>query len=364
MDFKKLLLQAQGRLGNVIDTAGRALGNPLPEFNLSEKAEASGAGAIPTAQRVTRVQNDPRFFSGIGPTQSGFYPNIGWVGDQPASAAASLPMDTGVRTGSGAGGGANPAGTVAAPDAGGSLQDLYTAQLNAAREEARRQAGAGFERARGIYDEGIGLLNKRRGEFKDLFEQGRGNILDRYEQGRGELQASDQGAQTRLANAMRAMGMGGSAYIKSIGKQTQDAAKALGGLQTERNNNENANLGEFNTRQNWADTQEGALQRSLSDAEEARNKVESSADLGYLSDVGNLFNTILSNQLATKAAAGQYTANPYAVNISSMTNKLNGGLPTTGQTGAEGVQNVSINENDPLKKRLLARSGGSLYGIA
>jgi len=244
------------------------------------------------------------------------------------------------------------------------LQKIQQDALTRARDEARRQAGAGFERARGIYDEGMGLLTKRRGEFKDLFEQGRGNILDRYEQGRGELQASDQGAQTRLANAMRAMGMGGSAYIKSIGKQTQDAAKALGGLQTERNKNEKANLGEFNTRQNWADTQEGALQRSLSDAEEARNKVESSADLGYLSDVGNLFNTILSNQLATKAAAGQYTANPYAVNISSMTNKLNGGLPTTGQTGAEGVQNVSINENDPLKKRLLARSGGSLYGIA
>lgn len=267
-------------------------------------------------------------------------------------------------------GGATPSAPTSTPDAGVSLQDLSTTQINAAREEARRQAGAGFERARGIYDEGMGLLKNRRQEFQNLFEQGRGNILDRFEQGRGELQASDQGAQTRLANALRAMGMGGSAYIKSTGKQTQDAAKALGGLQTERNNNENANLGEFNSRQDWANTQEGALQRSLEDANNARSAVESSSDIGYLQDIGNLFNTILSNQLAAKAAAGSYTANPYAVNISDMTKALNGTLPN--MTGGEGtVQDVNLKEQDPtlalLKKARSGVAGAGLYrtnGIA
>ena len=243
------------------------------------------------------------------------------------------------------------------------LQSLYERQLNAAREEARRQAGAGYDRARGIYDEGIGLLNKRRGEFQNLFEQGRGNILDRFEQGRGELQASDQGAQTRLANAMRAMGMGGSAYIKSEGANRQNAAKALGGLQTERNNNENANLGEFNSRQDWANTQEGALQRYLEDAKNARSAAESSSDIRYLQDMGNLFDTILSNQFAAKAAAGSYTANPYAVNISDMTKALNGTLPN--MTGGEGtVQDVNLKEQDPtlaLLKRRPGVAGAGLY---
>lgn len=258
-------------------------------------------------------------------------------------------------------GGATPSSPNPAPTED-TLQSLYERQLNAAREEARRQAGAGYDRARGIYDEGMGLLKNRRQEFQNLFEQGRGNILDRFEQGRGELQASDQGAQTRLANAMRAMGMGGSAYIKSIGKQTQDAAKALGGLQTERNNNENANLGEFNSRQDWANTQEGALQRSLEDANNARSAAESSSDIGYLQDMGNLFNTILSNQLAAKAAAGSYTANPYAVNISDMTKALNGTLPN--MTGGEGtVQDVNLKEQDPTLALLKKRPGVAGAGL-
>jgi hypothetical protein len=368
MTLKELLQMAQGATGKAIDTVGRALGNPLPDFHLSENAEAAGAGAIPTAQRVTQVQNDPRFGTAPASSTNTYYPNVSQVPDQPSyvgkvSSMTSTPDAGGANPGVSA-----PAGGTGAPtgDAGtgtgDTLQSLYERQLLAARDEARRQAQVGFDRARGIYDEGVGLLDKRKGEFQTNFDTGRENILNGFEQGRGELQASNTGAETRMANAMRALGLGGSAYVKNEGANRQNAAKALGGLQTERNTNEVANKGVFDTNQDWANTQQSSLDRYLGDAANARTGAETSSDLGYLSDMGNLFNTILSNQLAVKAAAGNYTADPYSVNISDMTKSLNGTLPSlSGGTGT--VQDVNLKEQDPTLALLKKRSGIAGAGL-
>lgn len=60
-------LRAAGAAGKAIDAAGTALGNPLPQVSalgpqgLSGYLENLGAGALPTQEQITRVQNDPRF---------------------------------------------------------------------------------------------------------------------------------------------------------------------------------------------------------------------------------------------------------------------------------------------------------------
>lgn len=259
---------------------------------------------------------------------------------------------------------------------GGGAPDNFSQMVSLARaiaDEGRRRAGEAFNRARGIYDEGQGLLGKRKEEFQKLFDTGRETILDRYEGERGNLQASDQGARTRMSNALRAMGLGGSAFIKSEGRQTQNAAKALGGLQTERNTNENANKGEFDSRQEWANTQQSALDRFLQDAESNRVAAENQTDLAERGDVNQINNNLSSylqnmyNTQAALAAAGQgigeYKANPYAVNMSSMEGALNGGIPQVGQMGAGGVQNVNIKDQDPTLALLKRRGGVAGAGL-
>lgn len=260
-------------------------------------------------------------------------------------------------------------------DTGGGVPDTFgqmIALARAAADEGRRRAAEQFNRARGIYDEGVGLLGKRKEEFQNLFNEGRERILDTYEGERGNLQASNQGAQTRMQNALRALGLGGSAYIKSEGRQRQDAMKALGGLQTQRNTNENANQREFDTRQEWANTQQTALNRFLQDAESNRVAAENQTDLverGDVNQINSNINSYLQNMYNTQAALaaagkdiGSFTANPYAVNMSSMVNALNGSVPQVGG-GASGVQNVNLQEQDPTLALLKRRGGVAGAGL-
>lgn len=292
--------------------------------------------------------------------------------------ATSLPRTTPTPTPApaaptGGGGGGNPApqnnnNNPGVPDTFGQMIAL----ARAAADEGRRRAGEQFNRARGIYDEGVGALNKRRQDFQKLFDTGRETILDRYEGERGNLQASDQGARTRMSNALRALGLGGSAFIKSEGRQTQDAAKALGGLQTQRNTNETANQNEFNTRQEWARGQESELNRYLQDAEENRRAAENQTALVERGDVNTInsnINSYLQNMYNTQAALatsganiGGYQANPYAVNMSSLVSALNGSIPQVGQMGAGGVQNVNLQEQNPTLSLIDPRKRAGVQG--
>lgn len=263
--------------------------------------------------------------------------------------------------------GTNTTPAPAAPT--GNPESLFDQQLRAARDLARTNAGDQYNRAVGIRDEGMGLLNQRRGEFQNIFNTGKDDILGGYEKGKGELQQAGQGANSRMMNALAAMGFtgGSSAYVKSQGAQDQANARGLGQLNQDRSLNERANTSQFNENQNWAKTQENSLNRSVEDANNLRGSVESSADVNYLGGLGNMFNTLLSNQAAVNAAAGAKAAQPYAVNLQANTDSLNALLPTlTG--GAGQVQSGSVvsdptlaaNMNiDPRKRAGV--SGGGLY---
>lgn len=240
-------------------------------------------------------------------------------------------------------------------------------------DEGMRRASAAFDRTRGIVDEGRQLLGKRKEEFKGLFDEGGAKILDTYEGERGNLQSSAEGAATRSANSLRAMGLGGSAVIKSEGKQRQNNVKALGSLQTQRDTNDSANKREYDERLNWANVQDSALTRQLADAEEARRSAEAQAGLIEAGDVqginerlGGYLQSILSNQMAAEQASkatGEYVANPYAVDINSFKGALQSVVPTIGGAGAGGIDNMGVNiqEQDPRLALLRKRAGGALY---
>lgn len=243
-------------------------------------------------------------------------------------------------------------------------------------DEGVRRAGAAFDRARGLFDEGIQTLGKKRGEFKTTYDTGNNDILTSYEGSRGNLQSSAKNAATKSANLIRAMGLGGSAILRSEGQQKQDQARQLGSLNVEKTANERENLKQFNANQDWANLQESSLHRGLRDAQEARTAAENQAGLIEAGDyqtinerMGNYLNTILQNQLALDAAnsgVASKTVNPYAVNISDMVDSLSAAVPTIGgQGGASGVQNVNIDPNNLTLEQLrkLGASGVAGAGL-
>jgi hypothetical protein len=240
-----------------------------------------------------------------------------------------------------------------------------------AYETGKRNAQYAYDRSRGIYDEGMQGLGKKRELFSQLLGEGKDSILDRFEEGRGNLQASAQGAQKRMGNVMRAAGItGGSPLINATGRQTQENMKQLGSLNTSRDVNERENQRAFDSNTDWANTQESSLNRYLTDADMYRKNAEDmnwqlmAQNEGDINNqMGSYFNSILSNQQALDAARGgigSYSATPFNMNMSNMLGAINAQIPQFGSEGG-GSQNVSLNEQDPTYANLLKRLGGTMY---
>ena len=358
--------------GNAVESVGDFFG--LPEGTMSETI-AGGPTRGTDMRLVSKAMGweDPTNSSPGGAVQ---------IGSPDASGMAKFSDGSTRYVGGGNGG--NPTGgqpTGGNPVGGQPDNTIRTPDFNALREIARntyneglRRAGAAFDRARGLFDEGIQTLGKKRGEFKTTYDTGNNDILTSYEGSRGNLQSSAKNAATKSANLIRAMGLGGSAILRSEGQQKQDQARQLGSLNVEKTANERENLKQFNANQDWANLQESSLNRGLRDAQEARTAAENQAGLIEAGDyqtinerMGNYLNTILQNQLALDAAnsgVASKAVNPYAVNISDMVDSLSAAVPTIGgQGGANGVQNVNIDPNnltaEQLKKLVLSGASGA-----
>jgi hypothetical protein len=245
-------------------------------------------------------------------------------------------------------------------------QDAYNERINTARNA--------FGRARGIYDEGISGLKNKREQFGKEYETGMSDINASTEQGRGQLQASAQGQQTRMLNALRAMGMGGSAFQRGQGSINQQNAQNLGSLNTQRMMNERENTKTRDANLDWANTQESALGRYLQDAAEAQRQAEEQSSLIQRGDANtiqsnmqNSINDIINFQQAMAQSAaqnGNYN-NPFMSNLGSYVNTMNdatsqipnSATETTGVGNNLAINPYSLNIND-----LIRRAGGSLYG--
>lgn len=346
------IVPGENTTGNALALAGAV--NPLVQAQI---IAAKGVSAL--------TANNPadNFSTTNAATQSNPNQNV-WVNNNQTQNTSSNPRLDELKAIQRAGN-LNPAQATELSELEKAAQNNWGNSLDAIRKGALESAAAGYNRARGIYDEGMSLLNSQRQKFQDIYNTGENDILGRYEGERGNLQASAQDAKSSLASALRAMGMGGSAYVKSEGQQRQDQAKALGSLTSEREANSRSNQDQFNANQTWANTQQSALSRALEDASAARNAAESSTDANYLNNMGNLFQTISNNAATAASNASNYEANPYTVNMNSMLNALNGGSPITadtgtGTTGTTQAGNVNLNSTIA---NLLKKTGVSGYGL-
>jgi hypothetical protein len=392
--FEDLLLRAKGTAGKVLTGVGTALGAPqLVPGGLGIQYQSEGSAALTPEQRIAEslkqtgaiAEGDYALANSMGLPYAPSRADGGILTNQAQqdnSTAVTKTRQQWIDQG------VNPDSLTTndgvnfrqpTPSTGGGSGYDFNAAMQRQRDLARgvyneglRRAGSAYDRARGLFDEGSALLGKKRDQFKETFDQGSGDILNAYEGERGNLQASAQNAASKSANLLRAMGLGGSAAIKSEGRLRQQNTKQAGTLSTERSLNDRANLGQFNDNQDWANTQESTLTRGLNDAAEARRSAENQAGLVEAGDVntindrmGGFLNTILQNQLALEAAnsgVGAKTVNPYAVNISDLASSLGTQVPTVGgvaSTGDQAANVVDPNALDQIKKR---QASSGLYG--
>ncbi len=257
---------------------------------------------------------------------------------------------------------------------GPSAEETY-AKLRAsakARYDARKKEAEGqFEIARGLFDEIIDNLAKKREEFAQMYDEGQQDILGRTQQERGNLQSSAKMTDRKAANTMRALGIGGSGVLNYFGDLEQQRNKSEGELYSQREKNERELSRQDADRTAWALAAEREANRNL---EAARQKRDAARDYGWADYIGqdalidqNMLDYVQSiqdtaNAMAlARASASNYQVDPYAANISSFLGALN--APTIASTpqGAAGIQNVNLQEQDPLIKRYLAQLGGSMY---
>lgn len=269
--------------------------------------------------------------------------------------------------GNGGNGGGNPSGEEQKPDTG------YFENLKKIAQERYNQGLANAENERNrvvdLVSEILGGLDKRRGQFKQDWNTASDDVLNRYESERGNLQRSAQGEATRLGNAMRALGINGSAMLNSNAKQSQENLRALGGLTLERETNDRANQRTLDNNMEWALGEEKNANRMKGDAEfnygQAKN-LNWFDLLGNANEIDRSMTNYLQNIQAQNAALqaakggiGSYASNPMATNIGSYEDALGGG-----NLGIQNGQadNANVNIKNPsffeelYKKGLL---GGS-----
>lgn len=292
---------------------------------------------------------------------------------------------TDLNTGGGGGGGQVLGSTT---DAGrGSDQGIDLARILAdqravaqgAYNQGMSSVNRAMDRAKGIRDEGLGVLGQRRGQFEDQYDEGKQDIVQGFQQRMGEGQRAAQGQTMRNRAALQAMGLSGSALLRSQGREQQDQARALATGQDQRAQNERQNQGAFDENNMWADSQESSLKRDYSDTQGKAQDNE-----GILSqmlmqsaarergDIGGWIQNMLNQQKAIelsnmenrRAGLDAYSATPFNASLGDTTGMLNSqvsGELGTGGGGGQMAANIPQNQNLLDPRRIGQRVGGSMF---
>ena len=373
-DIKRALGTAfnSGVPSKLVSTALQAFVPVAKTAQTVQSIVAPGLNPITRDYQVGEKLGGNRTYSSGGDVGTSVNTGPGTIGGSVTSAQLS-PEEMAALGGGNTGGGGTDTG------AGGSGPnfDQLIELARSAYDEGLRRVRSAFDRTKGIYDEGVSGLKKKIGEFTDTYNTGSSDILNKYEQERGNLQASAKNAETKSNNLLRALGLGGSAIVRSEGRLRQEGAKQAGNLSEQRTFNDRENLKQFNANQDWANSQQSALDRILADANEQRIAAENSAGLVYAGDVGainermdNYFNNLAALEAAggsTNAGTSAKTVNPYAVNIDSLVNSLNPSTPDAGTPGVSTTAQAANVVDDNTLLSLLQRqkragiAGSGLY---
>ena len=257
---------------------------------------------------------------------------------------------------------ASPTGTTTPTTTDPATDDGTTALASAlalARDQARIVAQQGYDRARGIWDEGQGLLTDKMAQFQNIFDVGQATNQENYQGEKGNLLRTAGGAGTKLRNSLRALGLGGSAFERGQGRIDQQTAISRGNLASNRAANDRVNTQGYQNNQAFINTQGGALDRYLQDASNAASSANTSTDIGYLEGISSLFSNIQARQDAINVATGNYASAPASTDYSGILEGLNlnpnlSGVNSSAQTNqATNLGNENLTYLEKLKRGLL-----------
>lgn len=391
-----------GKTGKLIDTAGRATGNVLPDFGLSERAEVRGASSIPTAERVQKVNQDPRFSQApgggspsypsvyqipdqgrfIGPTQSGGGGQVAGVYDDASARAAGY---TGLNDYRDNTGGMQGNADASKASALGAIQ----ARLGQFRDIVNRNIGrAGDVRSEVVNNIGstYGLLKNRAQTARDTSLENLGQedvaVQNQYGEAAGTARSALDSALRRNRMLARATGrLNSSFYDETQADTNEGGARSIAGI-AEEEAGKRAGIGTRKTEtSNWFEQkateigqEEASLksqaEREYQDQVNAAQDMERSfgidsmeqaqqAEIAYQSKLDQINNYLMSRaerlaQVANAAGAqeasiqGFSAVNPTLQRILSNTQALNQAQNFTQNVPSVGAITTSLPGNNDL----------------
>ena len=367
-------------LANFVDKFGTAIG--AKERGLSERI----AGGMPTANTGKTAQSKAAGLDDwvtVNHNPEVWTAQNAGIKDAAYTEKNNYPMGIALPEGYDTGGGDIRTASNDNPgDSGPSMAEIIAqqrAQAKLAYESGLRKAQDAFNRAQGMHTEAMGILGTRRGEFENAFNQGNQDITQEYQKRGGELGTSAQNRKMSDLAALQAMGLNGSAVERAQNIRMRDQVRAQSELMDNRNQNQVTNKNVFDTNNQWALGQEGAINRALEQAESDRRNAEGFAYENYLGNTAGIdqgmrgyMDNILQHQQAMQAAglANQnYQAGGFTPSLSDFSSYLQPAQAKAPQATAGGDQasNISLSpyamsELDKLRKSGVY--GGGLYNNA
>jgi hypothetical protein len=249
----------------------------------------------------------------------------------------------------------------------GSSFDMM-AYLQGIKDDRVKEAQGYYDTAKSYFDEMMGLLGGKRGQFNQMYDEGQGQIASTFETEKGNARRTAQDLESVEGNRARALGLGGSATDYAAARRNENLARTMGQTNQVRSANEMENKRLRDTRMDWATGEEAGLNRYLGDANTQMGALRNRAVEDFSGDAGSYLDSILQNQLLANTAKLQggisgYDASPYSVDTSQLQSYLEPtlssmGMLNTGNQAAGGANpvsptNILASLYDPKKKNPL-----------
>lgn len=255
----------------------------------------------------------------------------------------------------GGGGGGGGGDTSRVPDNGNDNAAAQRAILEAARERELGRLRDQFNEGMGYFSAARDTLGKRRGQFKQEYEDTATDNFNQYQGGRGNLQAASQGADARTTRGLLARGVAGSALDEALRMNQAGRMGSLNEVVQNRASNDRANTRALNERNTWADSQEGEINRGEQSLQSAyRRGTETTID-NFQNTLASLLSEAQAQRSALQAALGRVANTELAgpdvtgLDTESILGGLNTALQSSGLLGMNTGGGVDANINPRLE---------------
>lgn len=381
MSLEELLARARGKVGRTVDQVGQFLGNPLPDWNWTERAEAAGAEPLTTQERINKsIENTGAIAEGDFKTALDSGVSLGNLGSradggiltnnqmtQNSGAVDNWLKQNGitsldtlnpvqrdqynqlVKDNGGGGGG------------GGGVDEAELARrarenrINSAKARAGQMRGEG----QGIFDNILKAVGAFRERNTGLFNSAGQEITDNASEILGSNARTAQEASGDARARGRAFGLGDSSKFNLQNKVQGNLASTQGSTLATRGQQNRSNQNLYDERSDQAQDQENQANTYLKNVNEKAGVIEragyDTADEVYDNALNDIVNYQRQLAAINPVQAGGLTQ--YTPDFSGVRNTISGVLNGVGGQGG-GTQSEFGNPVNPTDVFSLLRKRG------